>query len=147
MEKFKCEYSDGCSYSTTINNKELVDLTESEIDTILKPILFWFIDNSRDEGSRREDYAQFMQETDDFFNLIENASDAEMDIIYEETYEKFKSEYTLDKLKRAVDTFDDFSSLQMLFEEFLREFGVYEDFGYCEQCGSYNSYYSYTIEI
>ena len=34
METFVCSYFDGCSFSTTINDKELVDLTDDEINTI-----------------------------------------------------------------------------------------------------------------
>lgn len=88
MRKFELEYYDGCDYSTTINGKELVELSKEEIRDTLIPIL-----------------KQYLTE----------------------------------------DT--DLSVLQSLFETVLMDNGAYEDLGYCETCGSYNSSYTMTTEI
>ena len=144
MKTFVCSYFDGCSFSTTINEKELVDFTDNEIKTILKPILCLLVEKSDNEKRRRDNYGSFMVGKLDFMNL----NDKEYDDMYMQVYNKaYNEEYTIDKLKDEINNETDLAVLQMLYEELISEFGEYEDFGFCDQCCSHNGEYTYTVEL
>jgi hypothetical protein len=144
METFVCSYLDCCSFSTTINDKELVDLTDDEINTILKPILCFLVEKSDKEERRRDNYASLVVGKIDFLDLDDN----EYDEMYMNVYNKaYNEEYTIDKLKDEINNETDLAVLQMLYEELLSELGKYEDLGFCEQCCSYNGGYTYTVEL
>lgn len=144
MKTFVCSYFDGCSFSTTINEKELVDFTDNEIKTILKPILCLLVEKSDNEKRRRDNYGSFIVGKLDFMNL----NDKEYDDMYMQVYNKaYNEEYTIDKLKDEINNETDLAVLQMLYEELLSEFGKYEDLGFCDQCCSYNGEYTYTVEL
>lgn len=144
MKTFVCSYLDGCSFSTTINEKELVDFTDNEIKTILKPILCLLVEKSDNEERRRDNYGSFIVGKLDFMNL----NDKEYDDMYMNVYNKaYNEEYTIDKLKDEINNETDLGVLQMLYEELLCEFGKYEDLGFCDQCCSYNGEYTYTVEL
>ena len=144
MKTFVCSYFDGCSFSTTINEKELVDFTDNEIKIILKPILCLLVEKSDNEKRRRDNYGSFIVGKLDFMNL----NDKEYDDMYMQVYNKaYNEEYTIDKLKDEINNETDLAVLQMLYEELLSEFGKYEDLGFCDQCCSYNGEYTYTVEL
>lgn len=144
METFVCSYLDGCSFSTTINEKELVDLTDDEIKTILKPILCFLAEKSDKDERRRDNYASLVVGKIDFLDLDDN----EYDEMYMNVYNKaYNEEYTIDNLKDEINNETDLGVLQMLYEELLSEFGKYEDLGFCDQCCSYNGEYTYTVEL
>lgn len=144
MKTFVCSYFDGCSFSTTINEKELVDFTDNEIKTILKPILCLLVEKSDNEKRRRDNYGSFIVGKLDFMNL----NNKEYDDMYMQVYNKaYNEEYTIDKLKDEINNETDLAVLQMLYEELLSEFGKYEDLGFCDQCCSYNGEYTYTVEL
>ena len=144
METFVCSYLDGCSFSTTINDKELVDLTDDEINTILKPILCLLVEKSDNEERRRDNYGSFIVGKLDFMNL----NDKEYDDMYMQVYNKaYNEEYTIEKLKDEINNETDLAVLQMLYEELLSEFGKYEDLGFCDQCCSHSGEYTYTVEL
>lgn len=144
MKTFVCSYLDGCSFSTTINEKELVDFTDNEIKTILKPILCLLVEKSDNEERRRDNYGSFIVGKLDFMNL----NNKEYDDMYMNVYNKaYNEEYTIDKLKDEINNETDLGVLQMLYEELLCEFGKYEDLGFCDQCCSYNGEYTYTVEL
>lgn len=144
MKTFVCSYFDGCSFSTTINEKELVDFTDNEIKTILKPILCLLVEKSDNEKRRRDNYGSFMVGKLDFMNL----NDKEYDDMYMQVYNKaYNEEYTIEKLKDEINNETDLAVLQMLYEELLSEFGKYEDLGFCDQCCSHSGEYTYTVEL
>lgn len=144
METFVCSYLDGCSFSTTINEKELVDFTDDEIKSTLKPILCLLVEKSDNEKRRRDNYGSFIVGKLDFMNL----NDKEYDDMYMQVYNKaYNEEYTIDKLKDEINNETDLGVLQMLYEELLSEFGKYEDLGFCDQCCSHSVEYTYTVEL
>jgi hypothetical protein len=144
MKTFVCSYLDGCSFSTTINEKELVDFTDNEIKTILKPILCLLVEKSDNEERRRDNYGSFIVGKLDFMNL----NDKEYDDMYMQVYNKaYNEEYTIEKLKDEINNETDLAVLQMLYEELLSEFGKYEDLGFCDQCCSHSGEYTYTVEL
>ncbi len=144
METFVCSYFDGCSFSTTINEKELVDLTDDEINTILKPILCLLVEKSDKEDRRRDNYASLVVGKLDLLDLDDNEYDEMYMTVYNKTYNE---EYTIDKLKDEINNETDLGVLQMLYEELLSELGKYEDLGFCDQCCSHNGEYTYTVEF
>ena len=144
MEKFVCSYLDGCSFSTTINEKELVDFTDDEINTILKPILCFLAEKSDKDERRRDNYASLVVGKIDFLDLDDN----EYDEMYMNVYNKaYNEENFIDKLKDEINNETDLGVLQMLYEELLSELGKYEDLGFCEQCCSHSVEYTYTVEL
>lgn len=144
MKTFVCSYLDGCSFSTTINEKELVDFTDNEIKTILKPILCLLVEKSDNEERRRDNYGSFIVGKLDFMNL----NDKEYDDMYMQVYNKaYNEEYTIEKLKDEINNETNLAVLQMLYEELLSEFGKYEDLGFCDQCCSHSGEYTYTVEL
>lgn len=144
METFVCSYLDGCSFSTTINEKELVDFTDDEINTILKPILCFLVEKSDKDERRRDNYASLVVGKIDFLDLDDN----EYDEMYMNVYNKaYNEEYTIDKLKDEINNETDLGLLQMLYEELLSELGKYEDLGFCEQCCSHSGEYTCTVEL
>lgn len=144
MEKFVCSYLDGCSFSTTINNKELVDLTDDEINTILKPILCFLVEKSDNEEKRRDNYATLVVDKINSLDLNDYEYNSMFVFVYNEAYNE---EYTIDKLKDEINNETDLAVLQMLYEELLSELGKYEDLGFCEQCCSHSVEYTYTVEL
>ena len=140
MEKFVCSYLDGCSFSTTINNKELVDLTDDEINTILKPILCFLVEKSDNEEKRRDNYATLVVDKINSLDLNDYEYNSMFVFVYNE-------ENFIDKLKDKINNETDLSVLQMLYEELLSELGKYEDLGFCEQCCSHSVEYTYTVEL
>lgn len=144
MEKFVCSYLDDCSFSTTINNKELVDLTDDEINTILKPILCFLVEKSDNEEKRRDNYATLVVDKINSLDLNDYEYNSMFVFVYNEAYNE---ENFIDKLKDKINNETDLSVLQMLYEELLSELGKYEDLGFCEQCCSHSVEYTYTVEL
>lgn len=85
VQEYKLIYSDGCSYSTTINDKELVDLNEEDTNNVLlKRVLKHLIDKEEDLAVLQHIFEEFLE-----------SNGKEKDLGYCEQCGSYNTEYSM----------------------------------------------------
>lgn len=134
MKEYKIVYLYGCSYSLEINGTEFVDLSREEQENICHTI----IDDSRFAKPLKDRFVMAYVEGDSGLEFGKEDQDY-VDRLYNDGKLDEECHAIINEHKCSEST------MQQLVDSFAEFCGECEDFGYCDECGSFN--YQYTIAI